>query len=298
MTDAKTDAVTDGRSRPEAPWPARLVGRWRHRPPVVSVLRLSGAIGEGGRFSRGLSLAGLAAPIHRAFADRRTQAVALAINSPGGSPVQSALIAGRIRELAAEHDKPVIAFIEDVGASGGYWLALAGDEIYADASSIVGSIGVVFAGFGFSEAIARLGIERRVHTAGTRKVILDPFAPERSDDVDKLKSLQADIHDGFKSEVRARRGDRLKLSDDELFDGDVWTGARAAELGLIDGVGHMRPILRQRFGNDVRLRLVGGRRGWLSRQFRLDRDAGNGGQIVDDVLAAVEARALWARFGL
>ena len=255
--DAKTDAVTDGRSKPEAPWPFRLVGRWSHRPPVVSVLRLSGAIGEGGRFSRGLSLASLAAPIHRAFADRRTQAVALAINSPGGSPVQSALIAGRIRELAAERDKPVIAFIEDVGASGGYWLALAADEIYADASSIVGSIGVVFAGFGFS-----------------------------------------DIHDGFKSEVRARRGDRLKISDDQLFDGDVWTGMRAAELGLIDGVGHMRPILRQRFGDDVRLRLVGGRRGWLSRQLRLDRDGGKGGQIVDDVLAAVEARALWARFGL
>ncbi len=282
--------------------PQRLMAWMREPPPVVPVLRLFGPIGPRAPLSHRLNLAGLAGAIERAFSHHRSPAVALAINSPGGSPVQSALIARRIRELAEEKEKKVYAFVEDVAASGGYWLACAADEIYADANSIVGSIGVVTASFGFQDLIARYGIERRIHTAGRRKMILDPFRPERPEDVEKLRALQGDVHESFKALVRARRGDRLKADDDTVFDGEFWTGASAVGLGLIDGLGHLRPVLREKFGERVRLRVISAERGWLRRRFgmtrrpeRLDVEVGG---MVDGVLSALEDRALWSRYGL
>ena len=258
--------------------------------PPVAVLRLDGVIGGRGLARRGLNLAGMADAIERAFKLRHLSAVALAVNSPGGSPVQSALIAGRIRALAEEKEIPVYAFCEDAAASGGYWLACAGDEIYAQGASIVGSIGVVSAGFGFPDMLAKIGVERRVHTSGVRKAILDPFRPENPDDVDQLKEIQEDVHEQFIEFVRARRGDRLDASDDVLFSGEFWTGRRALALGLIDGIGDLRGVMRDKFGEKVRLRVVGGRRGWLERRFGLN--------AVDALLDGMEARALWWRFGL
>lgn len=267
----------------------------RSKPPIVPVLRLSGVIGQGGGLRQGLTLASLAGPIEKAFSMKRAPAVALAINSPGGSPVQSALIAGRIRELAAEKKKPVYAFVEDVAASGGYWLALAADAVYADKSSIVGSIGVVSAGFGFPELIARHGVERRVYTAGSSKVILDPFKPEREEDVEKLRALQRDIHEAFKDYVRDRRSGKLTAGDDILFEGDFWTGSKALEFGLVDGIGHMLPVLREKFGEKVKLRAVTQTKGWLRR--RLNFGSALEG-LAADAIAAVEERTHWQRFGL
>jgi signal peptide peptidase SppA len=217
-----------------------IMARLRRRAPVVAVLRLAGIVGQAGGFRRGLSLASLAGPIERAFKMRRVQAVALSVNSPGGSPVQATLIARRIRALAAEHDMPVFAFAEDVAASGGYWLACAGDEIYAEASSIVGSIGVISSGFGFQGLLERMGVERRLHTAGANKGMLDPFLDEKESDVEHL----ATIHEDFMNLVRDRRGKRLKGDEAELFSGAFWTGRKALELGLIDGIHHARPFRR------------------------------------------------------
>lgn len=289
----------------------RVFERWRRGPPLVPVIRLSGVIGAGGTLRRGLSLATVAGSIERAFRMSRAPAVALAINSPGGTPVQAALIAGRIRELAEEKHKPVFAFVEDVAASGGYWLACAADEIFVDKASIVGSIGVVSAGFGLHRLIDRFGIERRLHTSGTRKVILDPFAPEREEDVAKLKSVQADIHEAFKAVVRERRAGRLKAEEDILFDGEFWTGLRAVELGLADRVGHLRPVLREKFGPKVRLRAVTPARPWLMRRLSpgsggraFEAAAGlplalpDGSGLIEGALAAIEERAWWQRFGL
>ena len=272
------------------PWPWR-----RTRHPVVAVVRLSGIIGAMGIARRGMTLAGLAGPLERAFASPRTQAVALAINSPGGSPVQASLIARRIRDLAEEKSKPVYAFVEDVGASGGYWLACAADEIYADRASIVGSIGVISAGFGLHDLIARYGVERRVYTAGSRKLILDPFQPERPEDVEKIRAIQRDVHGTFKAVVRERRGVRLKAGEEALFEGEMWTGDQALALGLIDGIGHLRPVLREKYGDAVRLRLIGGRRRWLRPRFSLETAAG---ALADGLVAALEERSLWRRFGL
>lgn len=263
------------------------------RPPVVPVLRLSGVIGAVG-LRGGLTLAGLERTIEQAFAVKTAPAVALSVNSPGGSPVQSSLIAARIRSLSVEKKKPVLAFVEDVAASGGYWLACAADEIRADASSIVGSIGVVSAGFGFTEAIARLGIERRVHTAGTRKGLLDPFRPEGEDDLLLLKELQGDIHGRFISWVRERRGSRLTEADG-LFDGRIFTGERAVGLGLIDGLGEIRTVLKDRFGAKTRLQVLGPRRGWLQRRLRPDAEVGH---MLAVALDHLEERAHWQRFGL
>ncbi len=267
------------------------------RRPTVAVIRLAGVIGVGGPLPlRGnLTLGGLAGPIDRAFSLKHLSAVALAVNSPGGSPVQSALIAKRIRDLARERDVPILAFVEDIAASGGYWLACAGDEIFADASSIVGSIGVITAGFGFPELLGRLGIERRVHSTAPRKAMLDPFRPEKPEDVALLTALQQDIYEVFKSHVRERRGRRLKLDETKLFSGEVWSGQRAAEYGLVDGLGDMRSVLRQRFGDKVRLVPVGARRGWIARRFA---PAGEERDWAGEIVSALEARAMWARFGL
>jgi signal peptide peptidase SppA len=277
---------------------ARLpIERLRNPPPVVAVLRLAGIISGANLPLRGtaLNLATMAGPIERAFGLRGVRMVALSINSPGGSPVQSALIAGRIRQLSAEKNVPVIAFAEDVAASGGYWLALAADEIYADANSIIGSIGVVSAGFGFVGLIDRLGVERRLRTSGDKKSFHDPFLPEKSDDLARLDRLMAEMHANFRTFVRERRGARIgERPDDEIFSGEFWTGARAKELGLIDGLGDLRSVMRGRYGDKVRLALVTDRGSWLRRRLGLPMGSG----WADELVAAAEARAMWARYGL
>jgi signal peptide peptidase SppA len=264
--------------------------------PLVTVVRLSGVIGDGrgSGMQRSLSLAALAGTLEKAFKPKHLVAVALAINSPGGSPVQSSLIAGRIRQLANEKKVPVFAFVEDVAASGGYWLATAADEIYVDRASIVGSIGVVSAGFGFAQLIEKIGIERRVHAQGSRKAMLDPFRPEQADDVTRLLALQVELHDGFKAEVRRRRGEKLKGDDATLFEGDIWTGHKAVELGLVDGIGDLRSHLRSRFGDKVKMTVVGGGDSWLRRRFGL---ASAPGSWAQDVLMAIEERLHWSRYG-
>ena len=254
----------------------------------VTVLRLEGVIGSGPRLGApALTDAGLAPLVEAAFRRGRPKAVALAINSPGGSPAQSSLIAARIRRLADEKKVPVHAFVEDVAASGGYWLATAADRIHVDANSIVGSIGVISASFGFQELMARHGIERRVHTAGDDKSMLDPFRPERAEDVERLKRLQAQVHENFITQVKARRGARLTRGD--LFSGEFWLGQQAVENGLADGIGHLVPVMRELYGDKVRFGVIAPRR-------PLFRRLGLPG--VGEALDAIEARALWTRYGL
>jgi signal peptide peptidase SppA len=275
--------------------------------PTVPVLRFSGPIGMVTPLRPGLSLATAAAAIEKAFGLSKLPAVAIIINSPGGSPVQSHLLFTRIRQLANEKSKRVYVFCEDVAASGGYFLALAGDEIYADPSSIIGSIGVISASFGLEKAIAKLGIERRVYTAGDHKGALDPFLPERPDDIERLKAIQRDVHDVFIGLVKERRAAKLKAPDTELFTGAFWSGPKALELGLIDGIADVRTRMRELHGDKVRLRVIpfdGG--GWLSR--RLRRLPGFDGahalptlgpmHLGDELISTIEARSLWARFGL
>ena len=281
------------------------IGSQRDPLPAVVVIRLHGAIGQAGFGRRGLSLATLEPIIKRAFS-KRVRAVCLLINSPGGSPVQSAQIAGMIRQYSQDKRIPVFAFAEDVAASGGYWLALAADEIYADPMSVLGSIGVISASFGFQELIAKIGIERRVHTQGENKSMLDPFRPEDPDDVRRLKEIQSDIHHQFKNYVKQRRGERLVASDETVFTGDIWAGERALEIGLVDGLGDMRTIIRRKYGPDVRFFTVERPAGWLTRNFGRFMPGGAGGDTyaagpgawAGGVLSAVEERALWSRFGL
>jgi serine protease SohB len=265
--------------------------------PAVAVLRLEGVIG--GRGMRGLTLQRMAQTIERAFKLRNLKAVALAVNSPGGAPVQSALLYRRIRQLAAEKKIPVFAFAEDVAASGGYWLLLAGDEIYADAASIVGSIGVVTSSFGFAEVLKRLGVERRLHTSGRDKSLLDPFLAEDPREVQRLERLQRDLHDTFKSQVAERRGAKLSKTV-ELFEGEIFSGRRAVELGLVDGLGELRGVMRERFGDTVRLRTLESarsRRWWrLPGVTRAPR--GGLGDLLDELVGAIEERLTWSRFGL
>jgi len=269
---------------------------WLRPPgPVVAVLRLDGVINA--RTRRGLSLGRFAPAIERAFRLRHLKAVALAINSPGGAPAQSQLIYRRIRQLADEHAVPVFAFAEDVAASGGYWLALAADEIYAEESSLVGSIGVVSAGFGFAQLLNRFGIERRLYTAGTDKSLLDPFLPEEPRDVERLGSLQRDLHESFKSLVRARRGARLKGEEATVMSGVVFSGRRALGLGLIDGIGDMRGILRERFGAKLRLRPIEPERRRFALSFAWRRRPAIG-DLAADLAAELDERMIWARFGL
>jgi signal peptide peptidase SppA len=256
------------------------------RKPLIPVLRLQGMIAAAPGSGR-LNDASLAPVIEAAFARGKPAAVALVINSPGGSPVQSALIAARVRRLAEKHKVPVHAFVEDVAASGGYWLATAADDIHVDPSSIVGSIGVISAGFGLQDLIARYGVERRVYTAGTSKSQLDPFRPENPEDVARLRGLLDQIHQNFIAQVKERRG--AKLADADLFNGEFWLGARAVELGLADGIGHLLPVLQARYGEKLRLRPYSLRRPFLSR-FGLS--------LMQDALALSEERALLARYGL
>ena len=279
---------------------------FRNPKPVVAVVRLSGIIADRSGLGRsGLSSTGLVPVLESAFDMPHLKAVALAINSPGGSPVQSSLIGKRIRALAEEKEIPVFAFAEDVAASGGYWLACAADEIYADESSIIGSIGVISAGFGFQNAIKKIGVERRVHTAGEMKSTLDPFLREKPEDVERLIELQQDVHDAFTEMVRDRRKDKLKAPDEELFTGAFWTGRRALEMGLVDGLGELTEVMQERYGDKVVFRPVEQHQGWLKNKLGFGAGAkswsaprGNISSIVDDVLVAIEDRGLWNKFGL
>lgn len=268
--------------------------------PVVPVVRLTGTIGVATPLRPGLMLSSTARTLERAFAVHGARAVALLINSPGGSPSQSHLIFRRIRQLAEEKKLPVYAFIEDVGASGGYMLACAADEIVCDPYSIVGSIGVVGGTFGFVDLMHKLGIERRVYTAGERKVMLDPFQPEKPEDVARIKAIQADMHANFIALVKARRGTRLTGADETMFSGEFWTADRAIELGLADRIGELRGAMRERFGPKVKLPLIEAERSFLRRRLSgvgFSRAlAGEG--LADDFISAAEARALWSRFGL
>ena len=279
--------------------------RFRGDIPLVPVVRLSGVIGLSTPLRPGLTVAAVARPLERAFAMRNARAVALIVNSPGGSPVQSHLIYRRIRQLAEEKKRQVIAFVEDVGASGGYMVACAADEIVCDPASIVGSVGVIGASFGFPEALRKLGIERRVYTAGEHKSTLDPFLPENEHDVARLKAIQQDIHRMFIALVRERRGERLQGPDDTLFTGEYWVAGKAKDLGLVDQLGEVRSFLRERFGADVVTPPVPAERSLFGRRspgvagYAPDALAGlMQGGFADDIMSALEARALWARFGL
>lgn len=274
-------------------------------PPRVAVLPLYGVIAAGGRFKQSINLAGFADRIDEAFSMPGLSAVALLINSPGGSPVQSELIARRIRDLAKEKNVPVLAFAEDVAASGGYMLALAGDEIYANESSLIGSIGVVSSGFGFTKAIAKLGVERRLYTAGESKAMLDSFSEEKEEDVARLREMQNEIHEHFKKMVRDRRGKRLKGLRGKIFSGEVFTGHEAAKHGLIDDLGDMRTVLRDRFGDKVKFQVLSEKKSRFGSLLGLkqssDMQAGFSGGMADlpyAAISAVEERLIWNRFGL
>ncbi len=270
------------------------------KTPTVPVLRFTGPIGMATPLNPGISLANTADMIDRAFEDKKAKAVAVIINSPGGSPVQSMLIYKRLRALAAENDKKIYVFTEDVAASGGYFIACAGDEIYADPSSIIGSIGVIAAGFGFDKAIQKIGVERRVYTAGEKKLTLDSFQPENPDDIARLKELQKDIHKTFKEVVTTSRGD--KLSEEDLFTGEFWTGNKALEHGLIDGLSDVRTKMRELFGDEVQLELIKPKKGLFGRSLPQGVMAQFTGatpaQLTNQMISSLEERALWSRFGL
>ena len=280
----------------------RLPGKLGQVPPVLPVVRLQGAIGLASPLRPGLTLASCASNLEKAFRHDGVPAVAIIVNSPGGSPVQARLIYQRIRQLAKEHEKQVLVFVEDVAASGGYMIAIAGDEIIADPSSIVGSIGVISAGFGFVDLLEKMGVERRMHTSGARKGILDPFQPENPDDVTHLETLQQEIHEVFIEMVRSRRGDVLS-DDPDLFSGLFWVGETARSLGLVDDLGDLRSVAQARYGDKVQLRLVGGERSIWPRRAGVGVDGmtavleGRGG-LARDLVAALEERSLWSRFGL
>src|ERR1700726_611756 len=281
--------------------PARL----RRGVAVVPVVRLSGVIGAVAPLRPGMSLAGVARTLERAFAVKNAKAVALVINSPGGSPVQSRQIYMRIRQLAKEKKLPVLVFVEDVAASGGYMIACAGDEIFCDPSSILGSIGVVGGSFGFQELIKKVGVERRLYTAGAHKAMLDPFLPENPDDVERVKALQREIHTIFIALVKQSRGARLKGADDVLFTGEYWAGGTSVSFGLADAIGDLRSTLRARYGDKVLTPVVAPSTGLLSGLLgRKSAGAGTLGQLdgfaglPDEVISALESRAIWAKFGL
>ncbi len=286
-------------------WDRVVPERFRSKGTLIPVLRLTGTIGGGTPFRQGLSIAACSNAIERAFSVKSAPAVAIEINSPGGSPVQSRLIYERIRTLATEKSKKVYVFAEDVAASGGYMIACAGDEIYADPSSLVGSIGVLSAGFGFVDLIHKIGIERRVYTSGENKFQLDPFKPQNSDEVTRLKRIQEIVHQDFIALVRESRGSRIAAAGDSLFTGEFWSGRQALELGLIDGIMDIRTKMRALYGEDVRLKLISTERSLFRRRTGvgvstsgLEFGIGFGHGFARDLISALEERAIWARFGL
>jgi signal peptide peptidase SppA len=269
----------------------------RYAEPLVPIVRLTGTIGRISRFQPGLTITSVAPLLKKAFSIRAAPAVVLILNSPGGSPVQSHLIYKRIRSLATEKEKPVIVFVEDVCASGGYMIACAGDEIIADPASIVGSIGVVTAGFGFVELMRKIGLERRVYTSGDAKVILDPFQPEKPEDVARLKAIQEEVHDHFIEIVRTRRGEILaKERDSDIFSGQFWSGKTAVSLGLVDRLGDLREVLREKFGGKVRLKLFSTERSFFGSRGGMSAMLGAG--AAERVIAELDERALWERYRL
>lgn len=277
---------------------------WRSDKPVVAVIRLKGVIAPAtGGVRKSLNLESLDAQLKKAFTVSGVKAVALVINSPGGSPVQSQLIADRVRQLADRDAVPVLAFCEDAAASGGYWLACAADEIYAAPASVIGSIGVISAGFGFPALLEKMGVERRVYTAGTSKAMLDPFQPEKEDDVAHLKSLQADLHGQFIDYVKARRGGKLTAADDELFTGAFWPGIKAAKLGLVDQIGSLHHVLEQKFGEDYKLVSIAPKTGLsplsaLSSSLLSDGALSHAASLPDAMIDAAQDKSWWSRLGL
>lgn len=260
--------------------------------PVVAQLNLEGVIGKASKLSSGINFENLSPLLKKAFETKKAKAVALTINSPGGSPVQSELIYNYIRELSLEKKIPVYTFAQDVAASGGYWLLLAGDEIYAHNSSIVGSIGVIFSGFGFVDLIKKIGVDRRIYTEGKNKAILDPFMPEEQENIAILKEAQSDVFDSFKTMVKSRRSDKLKESDDKLFTGAFWSGKKAQKLGLIDEIGDIRHIMKQKLGKEVKFVTISEKKGLLKSLFAQKSN------IAHNLIAKIEERLTFSRFGL
>ena len=273
---------------------------FRNPKPVVAILRFSGVIGQTGNpIRQGLTAEAFIRPIEQAFQLPHLKAVALQINSPGGSPVQASLIFKRIRAMAEKKEVPVVAFAEDAVASGGYMLACAADEIFADESSVVGSIGVISSGFGFVDLLEKIGVERRVHTAGKNKGMLDPFQKEKPQDVRRLKELQDDVFRTFTKIVKTRREGKLTLPDDQLFTGAFWTGHKALDLGLIDGIGELTSTMQERYGDRVQFRPVSEKKSWFKQRLSLSRSHQfDAGRWANELIAIMEERALWNRFGL
>jgi len=259
---------------------------------IIAHIKLNGVIGNVGKFKQGIDFAGQEEIIEKAFSLKKAKAVAITINSPGGSPVQSHLIYKFIRAQAKKNNKTVIVFAEDVAASGGYLIACAGDEIYVNSSSIVGSIGVIYSSFGFTELIKKVGIERRVHTAGKNKSTLDPFLEEKNEDIERLKKIQLDLHQDFINVVEKSRGSKLKKSEIELFSGEFWSGSKAKDLGLVDGIGDANQILKEKFGEDVVIKKFEKSKGWLSKKLSSSNDQ------IDQFANILDERSIWQRYGL
>ena len=258
---------------------------------IVAHVKLNGVIGNAGKFKQGIDFAGQEEIIEKAFSLKKSKVVAITINSPGGSPVQSHLIYKFIRAQAKKNKKKVIVFAEDVAASGGYLIACAGDEIYANSSSIIGSIGVIYSSFGFTELIKKIGVERRVHTAGKNKSTLDPFLEEKSEDIERLKAIQLELHKDFIKVVEESRGNKLKKSEIELFSGEFWSGSKAKDLGLIDSVGNANEVLKEKFGEDVVIKKFEKSKGWLSKKLSSSSNQ------MDQLANILEERSIWQRYG-
>lgn len=297
----ETQDTTETRTQP-ARWPERLLRkipmeRFQNPPPIVNVLRLSGMIATSGMLKQHLCLDAIEDEIKEAFENEKVKCVALIVNSPGGSPVQSELIYKRIRALSEEKSIPVVTFVEDVAASGGYWLACAGDEIIVSEASVLGSIGVISSGFGFVEAIKKLGVERRVYTEGESKSILDPFKPEKESDITIVKNVQRDIHEMFKNLVRTRRAGKIQEEQEEiLFSGEFWSGKKAIELGLADSIGDIYNVMRERYGKKVKLNPISAKKSWLQRKLKFGA-YGHVSALVNAVLNALQERSQWGKFG-
>ncbi len=267
---------------------------------IIGIVKLSGIISTETRLGSraGLNLNDLSDSLTKAFSFKNVKAIVLLVNSPGGSPVQSALIANRVRDLAREKEIPVYCFIEDLAASGGYWLSCAADKIYAMESSIIGSIGVITAGFGAVEAIKKIGIERRVYSQGKNKGLLDPFLPEKKDDVKQILTIQKDLHAQFINWIKKRRGKRLKAKDEVLFNAGVWSGVKAKELGLIDGIGDYYNVMKNIFGDDIKFKDFSKKTSWFKQKFLSSNSALNSDTIIDNLINKIEERIIWSKFGL
>ena len=259
---------------------------------IIPHIKLSGVIGNVGKFKQGIDFSGQEATIQKAFSLKKAICVAITINSPGGSPVQSHMIYKLIKYLAKKNKKKVIIFAEDVAASGGYLIACAGDEIYSNSSSIIGSIGVIYSSFGFTELIKKVGIERRVHTAGKNKSTLDPFLEEKNEDVERLKKIQLDLHQDFIDVVEKSRGSKLVKKDIELFSGEFWSGRKAKELGLIDGIGDVNEILKEKYGDDIIIKKFEKSKSWLNKKLSSSNDQ------IDQLANILDERSIWQRYGL